>query len=39
MISENPVFWQAVVFAIWGYLSALMCNALVGFPRRLVEAS
>lgn len=39
MILENSIFWQSVVFAIWGYLFAIFLNTLVGVPRRLIESA
>lgn len=39
MIADNAVFWQSVVFALWGYITSAFLNVLVGVPRRLIESA
>lgn len=39
MIADNAVFWQGVIFAFWGYITAVFLNTLVGVPRRLIESA
>lgn len=38
LIHLNPFFWEAVVFAFFGFVVAFALYALHGLPRRLLES-